>query len=94
MSFDEFVDDELRPHAVLHLFMIAGEASRRLSPELRAQASEDLFRQAIAMRNFVVHQYDDVEFETVWKSLNEDIPALQMLVSQLLALFDTESSDS
>lgn len=35
------------------------------------------------MRNRLIHAYFDVNYETVWRTVNEDLP---LLISQLTAL--------
>jgi uncharacterized protein with HEPN domain len=85
MTYESFTEDYRTQLAVLHLFTIIGEASRRLSPLVRAMDTEDALKQAIAMRSFVVHQYDDVEFGVVWETATDEIPRLRTLITEWLA---------
>lgn len=38
------------------------------------------WRNATAMRNFVIHEYFDVNYDEVWKTLQMDIPVLKKKV--------------
>jgi len=35
------------------------------------------------MRNFLLHGYDDVDLEVVWKTVKEDIPRLKQSLKNL-----------
>jgi uncharacterized protein with HEPN domain len=76
LTKEEFISDERTQFAVLHLVMIIGEASRRLSDEFRAEHMDLPLRDAIAMRNIIVHQYDAVDLDLVWQTAVEEIPRL------------------
>ena len=61
-----------------------GEAVARLSPELVRDHPEIPFRPAKAMRNFVSHEYDRVDPQVVWVTLESQVPALAEQVRRLL----------
>ena len=37
------------------------------------------------MRNFLIHNYDDVDLEIVWKTIKESLPQLKNSVKKILA---------
>lgn len=49
--------------------------------------------EAISMRNFIVHQYDDVDFDVVWQTATENIPSLRLLVAQWTESIPQESTE-
>lgn len=53
-----------------------GEAVSRLSPQIVADHPEIPFRLARGMRNIVSHEYDRVDPEVVWSTLQSDIPRI------------------
>jgi uncharacterized protein with HEPN domain len=55
---------------------VLGEAAKRLSPELRARHPDIPWRAIAGMRDRLVHGYDDVDLDLVWKTVSEDLPAL------------------
>jgi uncharacterized protein with HEPN domain len=85
-SFADYAGDLMLRSAVERQFAIAGEALNRLSreaPEIAAQLPD--LRRAIAMRNALIHGYREVDNATVWQTIHEDLPALQVQVEALLA---------
>lgn len=71
-----FMQDEKTISAVERQFMIIGEAAKHTGPSLRERFPDIDFRLATAMRNFIVHQYDRVDAEKVWRTVKEDLPGL------------------
>ena len=41
-------------------------------------------KEAIAMRNVLVHDYDYVDLEEVWKTLEQDLPYLKDVLQRTL----------
>ena len=64
--------------------MVIGEAVKRLSPEFR-QAHMDIPWSAIAgMRDHLIHGYDIVDMEEVWKTATVDVPDLLTALEPLV----------
>ena len=72
---DEFLKDTQCQDAVIRRIMIIGEAARRVSDETRA-ALRLPWSEMVGMRNFLIHEYDDVDMKTVWKTVSHDFPPL------------------
>ncbi len=64
---------------------VIGEAAARLSPEFQAQHPEIPWRQIIGMRHRIVHGYDAVSDEILWKAASQDAAALARQLDELLA---------
>ena len=73
---EEFLHSKLHQSAILHQLVIIGEASRRLSDEFRTRYPEIPWRRVIALRNFVIHEYDQVDFTIVWNICERHVPEL------------------
>jgi uncharacterized protein with HEPN domain len=73
---EEFLRSKLLRSAILHQLVVIGEASRRLSEEFRGQHPEIPWHQVIALRNFVVHEYDEIDFAIVWNICERHVPEL------------------
>ena len=67
----------MRQDAVIRQFEIIGEAASRISKDFLEQHSDFPIKEAIEMRNFLIHGYDEVDIKVVWKTLQEDIPLLK-----------------
>ena len=68
----------------LHQFPIIGEAAKPLPDALRSAHPEIQWKQMAGMRDILVHRYDDVILEEVWKAVVDDLPGLIEAVERLL----------
>jgi uncharacterized protein with HEPN domain len=75
-TLEEFLKDAKTQDAVLRRFLVAGEASARLTPEARAEFPDIPFTKIVGMRNRVVHDYGNVDFEIVWETIQTHLPPL------------------
>ena len=82
-SRDDYEQDELIRHAVERSIEIVGEAARRISKKFRDEHLEIPWRAVMATRNILVHDYDDVDNDIVWRIVTDHIP---VLISQLRPL--------
>ena len=84
-SRKELETDELFLHGIVHMLLVLGEAAARVSDDLRERLPSIPWREVIGMRNHLIHGYDDVEHETVWRVLTEDLPPLITELERVLA---------
>lgn len=94
VSLDQFKANEEKYEAVNRKFEIIGEASRRLSPEARNTFPEIPWKLITAMRNILVHDYDDVDLHVVWDTAHRNIPPLIERLEAYLAAHPPPDSDS
>ena len=83
MNKRAFLDDPKTLSAVLHQLLVLGEAGKRLSQEFRAQHNEIPWRKIVGMRDKLIHEYDDVDLNEVWKTVSSDVPRLLKLLEPL-----------
>ena len=57
-------------------FNIIGEAARRVSAQARFACPAIDWRRIVALRNVVVHDYDDVDYSRHWGVIKNDLPKL------------------
>lgn len=77
--------DEVTHLALLHLIQRLGEAASRLSADFRSAHDEFPWVEMIGMRNRIVHSYDDLDAEIVWRVATEDIEAVSAALERVLA---------
>ena len=85
-SFADFMQDRMLRAAVEREFEILGEALNRLHRDDPSTAGR--FREPwkiIGFRNVIVHEYDDVDYGTVWSTIHEDLPFVRGEVEALLS---------
>jgi uncharacterized protein with HEPN domain len=73
-----FLDDRTKGDATALRLAAIGEASRRLSEELRARHPDIAWRQIYALRNIVAHHYFDLKYEILWKVVAEHLDTLEV----------------
>lgn len=61
---------------MVHALQIALEAASRTGPAAREEAPELAWADMIGMRNRLVHAYFDINLDTVWKTVQDDLPPL------------------
>lgn len=76
MGRDGFFRDLKAQAAVLHELMIIGEAAKRLSHDFRNAHPEIAWRDMAGMRDKLIHAYDAVDLEQVWRTVRADLPEL------------------
>ncbi|MFZ2202348.1 MAG: DUF86 domain-containing protein [Microgenomates group bacterium] len=84
IDHETFTDDEMRQDAVIRQLEIIGEATNKLSPEFGQNHPDFPLRQAVSMRNFLIHGYDEIDLEVVWKTIHENLPSLKKSIDQIL----------
>ena len=84
MDESYFLDDLKTQSAVLHQLLVLGEAVKRLSPEFRARHPEIPWVLIAGMRDNLIHEYDSVDLEEVWRTAQRDVPRLLASLEPLL----------
>jgi len=81
----EFMSSDLLQDGVIRQIQIIGEASKRVSPGLRAQYQQIPWQDMTGMRNKLVHDYFGVDAGMVWITATQDLPELMGLITQAIS---------
>ena len=79
-----FIDDLKTRSAVLHQLLVLGEAVKRLPMEFRDSHSEIPWSLIAGMRDKLIHEYDVVDVDEVWRTAEGDVSELLRFVEALL----------
>lgn len=85
---DAYLADDLLQEAGDSLMMKLGEAANRLS-KLGVLAPEGVeWALAVANRNFIIHQYDEINRAITWQTLSADLPEWKASLAPLFQAAD------
>lgn len=86
-SADDYASDDFLRSAVERQFEIVGEAIGRIvrSGDVATAARISEYRRIIGFRNQLIHAYDLIDDQTVWKTLQTKLPVLLAEVTAMLA---------
>ena len=82
--YESFSSNDMMIDAVVRELEIIGEASSNLTEDFRKNHPDVLWRDAIDMRNFLIHEYFGVRTQVVWDTCREDLPLMKHLISEFL----------
>lgn len=82
---EDYESDRLRQEAGDSLVMKIGEAANRLARAGVESPGGETWRDAVASRNWVIHQYDQIDRDITWATLVTDLPAWREALSEEFA---------
>ena len=84
MEYDDFIKDERTTDAVIRNFEIIGEAANRLPNEFLLQHNSVVWRQIVGLRNRLIHAYFGVDYQILWKIINENLNEFKTQIETIL----------
>lgn len=84
VEYEVFMADEEKQDAIMRKIEVAGEATKRLSHDLREKYHPIPWRAIAGMRDKLIHDYFDVDLDTVWETATKDIPNLLLSVKSII----------
>lgn len=83
-EYEEFESNSMMKDACIRQLGIIGEASNRISEELKESNEEIEWRQIIGLRNIVIHQYFGVDDQVIWGIIQHNLPDLKLNTKRIL----------
>ncbi|MDB9454778.1 DUF86 domain-containing protein [Dolichospermum circinale] len=81
---EEFMQTKMIQDAVIRNFEIIGEATKRLSPELRSKYSDVPWQQMAGLRDVLIHDYLKVNLNLVWQIIEQNLSDLKRQVAAII----------
>jgi len=78
ISFDNFITDEKLTRAVVRSLEIIGEASKQIPDDFKTKYPLVEWKYMAGMRDRLIHDYFGVDYETVYNTITQDLPKLQV----------------
>jgi len=80
----DLADDQMLQFALVRAIEIIGEAAGRVSEDVQKAAPEIPWREAVGIRNRLVHAYFNLDLVILWQTAAESVPELQVQLDHLL----------
>ena len=89
---EAFDDSHVLRDAIILSFIVIGEAVKKLEPSLTQQHPDIPWQSIAGFRDILVHHYRRTRLELVWRTAQEDLPALKTAVTAMLKQMDESES--
>jgi len=83
LSFDEFLKDYKTQDAVIRNIEIIGEASKKISSDLKDKYPNIPWKMIAGTRDRLIHGYFGVNIDIVWEIVTIDMPVLEQEVKKI-----------
>ena len=94
MNYYDFKNDPKTVDACITRLTQIGELERRFDSNFKETFNEIPWKEINGLRNVVVHNYDGVDYDTLWETIQDDLPALEkMYVNLLINVFEYDIVD-
>lgn len=80
---EEFIKSRLIQDAVNRNLEIIGEATKRISAELKEQNKDVPWKQMAGLRDVLIHDYMGVSNKNVWNVVQNELPQLLVKIKKL-----------
>jgi uncharacterized protein with HEPN domain len=81
---EAFLRDTMVQDAVIRNFEVIGEAAKRILEQFRVVHAEIPWRLMAGFRDVLIHDYEGVDLERVWRIAQEDLPAVKTAIARIL----------
>jgi uncharacterized protein with HEPN domain len=84
VTYDDLLEDRKLQLALVKLIEIMGEAASRLSKDARDSVPGIAWRKVTGMRNRLVHDYGNIDYQVVLDVVRDDLPGLIAVIEPLV----------
>ena len=79
-----FMNTTLIQDGVIRNFEIIGEATKRLSSDLRSNYPSVPWKQIAGFRDVLIHDYLRIDCQEIWSTITNNLPELKVQIEQIL----------
>ncbi|MBI5474456.1 MAG: DUF86 domain-containing protein [Ignavibacteriae bacterium] len=86
-TYEYFTTDRKLASATIKQLEVIGEAAAHVTDQFKLLHPEIQWREIIGLRNILVHEYFDIDFDLIWNISNKNVPRLQQELKAILTQF-------
>lgn len=90
LTYDSFYRDKKTVNAVVRSLEVLGEAGKKIPESIRRKDKDIPWKQICGMRDKLIHDYFGIDFEMIWKLIEEELLALK---GKLLKIKDNQEKE-
>lgn len=83
-TYEDLVSDDMMYYAVVKNIEIIGEAANMLTPQFIATHPQTPWKQVRGMRNYIVHEYFQIDDTVVWGVVTKNLSKLKEEITQYI----------
>lgn len=83
-EYSDFMKDEFVQNNVIRLLEVIGEASIKVSYDIKKKYKEVPWAKIKGMRNILIHDYGSIRIEVVWNTALLAIPELKEQIKRII----------
>ncbi|MGB9895177.1 MAG: DUF86 domain-containing protein [Thermoproteota archaeon] len=84
ITYEQFMSNSLIQDGVVRQLEIIGEATKRLSNNIKEKYPEIPWKDIAGMRDKLIHEYFGVDLDAVWDTIKKDIPDLKTKLQTIM----------
>ena len=90
-DIEDLMSDESYQRSTAKSIELIGERVNRLSDDVTSRFKEIDWHEICKMRDFMAHQYEEVDLEFQWSTMKDDLPFLKQYCQRIVAILESES---
>ena len=84
IGYEEFTKNRMIQDAVIREIEIMGEATKRLTEEIKEIYSDIPWKKIAGTRDKLIHDYFGVDIDAVWDTASKDLPDLKKQIKEII----------
>ena len=90
-TYEDLLADDMMYYAVVKNIEIMGEAANMLTAEFQAAHPETPWKMVKGMRNYIVHEYFQIDSQVVWDVVSKELATLHQQITTYISEIDWET---
>ncbi len=83
-TYEDYYSNSILQDAIIRRLTIIGEVVTRLSEEFKQNNSSIPWAKIKGFRNILVHEYNSLDYDLVWNTVNKDLPELIKKIRKII----------